>query len=216
MSAPRQTTPDAVCLALERVASTSTCAGLLRRATRRAPSGTCRWRWRAARPWPSWASRAAARRRSAAPSLRLVPIAAGRVTLRGHGLGAARRRRPAWPSGGAPRPSSRTRTRSLSPYMRVLDLVAEPLVVHGARVAQRARGAGHRGPRAGAAAPAAELVEPLPAHALGRPAAAGQHRAGHGLGARLPRGRRAGVHDRRLQPGRDPGPAARPPGARAA
>ena len=77
----------------------------------------------------------------------------------------------------------------------------------------RARGQRAGCPGAGQALPCCRVRRQVPAHALRRAATTRQHRPRHGARARLPRGRRAGLHDRRLQPRGDPVPARRAAGA---
>ena len=95
---------------------------------------------------------------------------------------------------------------SLSPYMRVGEIVEEPLVIH--RLGSE-RSVGARPPALEQVKlrPAAEFADRYP-HTL----SGGQRQRvsiarAMILRAELPRGRRAGLHDRRLQPGRDPGAA---------
>ena len=97
---------------------------------------------------------------------------------------------------------------SLNPRMKVLDIIAEPLIVHGLiRKADEARDE------------IAELLRivglprdaqrPLPARLLRRPAPADRHRPRAGAQARLHRRRRAGLGPRRLDPGAGGEPARR-------
>ena len=145
-------------------------------------------------------------------TLHLVPISSGRIVFEGTDVGALE---------GRELRAFRQRAQvifqdpfsSLSPYMRVGEIVEEPLVIHGPRSRDGAESARPGRPGAGQALAGRGVRRDVPAHALGWAAAARQHRAGHGAGPRLPRGRRAGLHDRRLQSGRDPLPAQGPPGA---
>ena len=89
---------------------------------------------------------------------------------------------------------------SLNPRMKVGDIIAEPIKVHG--VEPDARPA----PRAGARAavglrPRSEVHRPLSARDVGRPAAAGRHRPRAGARSGVHRLRRGGVGPRRVDPG---------------
>ena len=101
---------------------------------------------------------------------------------------------------------------SLNPRMTVLDLVAEPLVVHGLAPRPRRGDGGGRG-AAGPGRPAARRARALSARLLRRPAPAHRHRPRAGAQAGVHRRRRAGLRARRLDPraGGEPaaGPAAR-------
>ena len=101
---------------------------------------------------------------------------------------------------------------SLNPRMTVLQLVAEPLVVHGlAKYADRRPRRGRRPARA--VRTARRRRRPLPARVQRRPAPAHRHRPGARAAARVHRRRRAGLGARRVgaRPGRQPppGPPAR-------
>ncbi len=98
---------------------------------------------------------------------------------------------------------------SLNPYMRVRDLVEEPLVIDGVRAATERLRAGRAGAGGGRAGAGGALRREVPDDDVGRAAAAGRHRPGAGARPGLHRRRRAGLDDRRLQPDRDPRPAAR-------
>ena len=120
-------------------------------------------------------------------TLRLVDAAAGRVVFEGTDIAALE---------GRDLLAFRQRAQaifqdpfsSLSPYMRVGELVAEPLVIHGPTDRAAARDGGDGGARAGEALAGRRVRREVPAHALGRPAPAGLDRPGHGARARLPDG----------------------------
>ena len=100
---------------------------------------------------------------------------------------------------------------SLNPRMNVLELVAEPLVVHGLVKDAAARPRRGSGSARALWAPGGHR-RPLPARLQRRPTAADRHRPRAGAAARVHRRRRAGVGARRLGQGagREPlaGPAA--------
>ncbi len=141
-------------------------------------------------------------------TLRLVPISAGRIIFEGVDIdGLSGRRLLAF----------RQRAQaifqdpfsSLSPYMRVGELVEEPLVIHGPADRAEREASVLAALEQVKLSPAAEFADKYPAHPLWRAATTRQHRPRHGARARLPRGRRAGLHDRCLQPRGDPVPARR-------
>ena len=99
---------------------------------------------------------------------------------------------------------------SLDPRLTVGFSIAEPLYVHGV-----ASGSAARGPRRLAAAARRPVARPraaLSARVLRRPAAAHRHRPRAGAQPEDHRRRRGGVGARRLDPGADRQPAARPAG----
>ena len=134
--------------------------------------------------------------------------------------GPLRRRRPAGAArsgscaacAATSRSSSRIRTASLNPRMRVGSLVAEPLDDPPDRRDAR-RAAGARGPAPRGGGPRSGGVRQVPARVLGRPAAADRDRPRDRLRPALRRRRRAGVRARPVRPGPDRQPDGRPPGA---
>ena len=99
---------------------------------------------------------------------------------------------------------------SLNPRMTILDIVGEPLLVNGVKDRQERMRAGRGVAQAGR--PAAGVHAPLPARLQRRPAPADRHCPRPGAQPEAGRRRRAGLGARRLGPGADPQPAARPPG----
>ena len=120
-------------------------------------------------------------------TLHLVPISSGRIVFEGTDIGAL---------DGPELRAFRQRAQvifqdpfsSLSPYMRVGEIVEEPLVIHGPRSRDERESAHPGRPGAGQAVAGRGVRRDVPPHALGWTAAAGQHRAGHGAGSGLPRG----------------------------
>ena len=103
-------------------------------------------------------------------------------------------------------------TGSLNPRHTVYEAVAEGIRIHklsGADPEGSVRGrAGRRALAAGRAAPAGAVLPALPARAVRRAAPACRHRRRAGARAGGAGRRRAGVQPGRLDPWRDPGPAA--------
>ena len=85
---------------------------------------------------------------------------------------------------------------SLNPRMTLLEIVGEPLLVHGVGKGQDAGGAGRRAAAPGRAA--ARVHAPLSARLQRRPAAAHRHRPGAGARPEAGGGRRAGLGAGRL------------------
>ena len=100
---------------------------------------------------------------------------------------------------------------SLNPRMTVGAIVGEALDVHGIARGQRARRTASRR-CSSAVGLSARPRAPLPARVLRRAAPAHRHRPRARARAALHRLRRGGLRARRLDPGADPEPAARPPG----
>ncbi len=99
---------------------------------------------------------------------------------------------------------------SLDPRLTVGFSIAEPLYVHG--VAKGPRGGGARALAAAARGPVARPRAALPARVLRRPAAADRRRARARAQSEDHHRRRGGLGARRLDPGADRQPAARPAG----
>ena len=99
---------------------------------------------------------------------------------------------------------------SLNPRMTLLDIVGEPLLVHGEgnAQAQNRPGRGTPSPRG----PAAGIHAALPACLLGRPASAHRHRPGPGPESPSGRCGRARLRPGRVGPGPDPEPPPRTSG----
>ena len=100
---------------------------------------------------------------------------------------------------------------SLNPRMRVDAIIAEPLVTHERLDRREVDKRGRASCSTWSGLPGA-LGRALPARVLGRPAAAHRDRAVARALARAGRARRAGLRARRVDPGPDPEPAARPAG----
>ncbi len=139
--------------------------------------------------------------------VRLAPIASGRVLLDGRDVTRIK--------GGALR-EYRRRVQivfqdpyeSLDPRQTVLDVVGEPLDVHGLAGGELRRARVERALDDAGLTPGKPVPGPVPARAVRRPAAARCHRGCDGAGSR-DRGRgRAGLDARRVVARRDPPRAA--------
>ena len=187
------------------------------RSTSRSARASCSARWRACTPSTtsasrcgrgrrsaSWASPAAASRRSGGRSCGCSSRPTGEIVFRGSRSRSSAPRKL--------RPLRREMQMvfqdpyaSLNPRKRVGSIVGDPMKIHGIGDAKADGSARRAAARDGGAL--ARALQPLPARVLGRPAAADRDRAGARAAPEAGGRRRAGLGARRLDPGADAEPA---------